>query len=235
MDGGGGGEIEYQNFNAASAQVRITGRSVHPGSAKNVMLNAQKLAMEFHALLPPDESPEKTAGLEGFYHLIHMEGTTGSAALSYILRDHDAARLEEKKLRMREGADLLNRKYGPGTVKLTLQDSYRNMEEIIRRNPVLIRMAEEAARKAKLSPRILPIRGGTRIRKRNGDGGGRRPARVPDLRPLRCADCSAGWNSLSAYSSNMSRPSSSAYFSFSRWSARIEQRSPGTSKLNSPR
>ena len=161
VDGGGGGEIEYQNFNAASAQVRITGRSVHPGSAKNVMLNAQKLAMEFHALLPPDESPEKTAGLEGFYHLIHMEGTTGSAVLSYILRDHDAARLEEKKLRMREGADLLNRKYGPGTVKLTLQDSYRNMEEIIRRNPVLIRMAEEAARKAKLSPRILPIRGGT--------------------------------------------------------------------------
>ncbi len=161
VDGGGAGEIEYQNFNAASVEVTITGRSVHPGSAKDVMLNAQKVAMEFDSMLPPDEVPEKTEEREGFYHLIHMEGTVGRALLRYLLRDHDAALFEEKKRRIREIADALNRKYGTGTVKVSLQDSYRNMEEIIRRNMGLITLAENSARKAGLVPRIVPIRGGT--------------------------------------------------------------------------
>ena len=161
VDGGSAGEIEYQNFNAASADVTITGRSVHPGSAKGVMLNAQKVAMEFDSMLPPEEVPEETEGFEGFYHLIRMEGSTASAALSYLLRDHDAGRFLEKKRRMQEIADRLNRKYGNGTVSLILQDSYRNMEEIIRPNMILIRLAEEAARKAGLTPTTPPIRGGT--------------------------------------------------------------------------
>lgn len=161
VDGGGAGEIEYQNFNAASAEVTVAGRSVHPGSAKGVMLNAQKIAMEFDSMLPPEEVPEKTAEFEGFYHLIRSGGTTGKAELSYILRDHDAERLLEKKHKMQEIANRLNRKYGNGTVSLTLRDSYRNMEEVIRPNIVLVRLAEEAARKAGMAPAILPIRGGT--------------------------------------------------------------------------
>ena len=161
VDGGRAGEIEYQNFNAASAEVTITGRSVHPGSAKGILLNAQKVAMEFDSMLPPEEVPEKTEGFEGFYHLIRMEGATAGATLAYLLRDHDAGRFLERKRRMREITDLLNRKYGDGTVLLTLQDSYRNMEEIIRPNMILVRLAEEAARKAGLTPSTPPIRGGT--------------------------------------------------------------------------
>ena len=161
VDGGSAGEIEYQNFNAASAEVTITGRSVHPGSAKGVMLNAQKIAMEFDSMLPPDEVPEKTEGFEGFYHLIRLEGSTGKAVLSYLLRDHDGEKFLEKKHRMQVITDTLNRKYGNGTVSLILQDSYRNMEEIIRPNRILIRLAEEAARRAGLVPSTPPIRGGT--------------------------------------------------------------------------
>ena len=161
VDGGSAGEIEYQNFNAASADVTITGRSVHPGSAKGVMLNAQKVAMEFDSMLPPEEVPEKTEGFEGFYHLVRMEGSTASAELSYLLRDHDAGRFREKKRRIQEIAGLLNRKYGNGTVVLILQDSYCNMEEIIRPNMILVRLAEAAARKAGLLPSTPPIRGGT--------------------------------------------------------------------------
>lgn len=161
VDGSSAGEIEYQNFNAASAEVTIIGRSVHPGSAKGVMLNAQKVAMEFDSMLPPEEVPEKTEGFEGFYHLIRTEGSTGKAVLSYLLRDHDAELFQKKKCRMQQITDSLNRKYGSGTVTLVLHDSYRNMEEILRPNRILIRLAEDAARRAGLVPSTPPIRGGT--------------------------------------------------------------------------
>lgn len=161
LDGGGAGEIEFQNFNAATATFELRGRSVHPGSAKDVMINAQKVAFELDSLLPQDEVPEKTERFQGFYHLVHTSGSVGNARLVYLLRDHDAASFEARKRRMREAAETLNAKYGAGTVVLTIKDQYRNMEKIIRQHPFLIEIAEDAVRSAGIEPVIVPIRGGT--------------------------------------------------------------------------
>ena len=161
VDGGDVGELEYQNFNAAAAVFTVHGFSVHPGSAKGLMKNAQVMAMELHALLPENETPATTEGTEGFYHLTSMTGQVAQAKLGYIVRDHDKQKLEARKHFLQEVADRMNRKYGPGTVELELRDSYYNMEEQIKPHFHLIENAQKAIQAAGLTPRIVPIRGGT--------------------------------------------------------------------------
>lgn len=161
VDGGAEGEIEFENFNAASAKVTLKGFNVHPGSAKDTMINAALLAMEFNAMLPAAERPEHTDGYEGFYHLTSMQGNTEKAELSYIIRDHDTGLLEAKKKTMTLIANRLNEKYGEGSCELTIKDSYRNMAEIIRKEYHLVENAVKACEKAGVKPCIQPIRGGT--------------------------------------------------------------------------
>lgn len=161
VDGGDVGELEYQNFNAASAVFDIKGFSVHPGSAKGLMKNAQQLAMQLHAMLPQNETPETTEGWQGFYHLTGMSGQVEKAKLSYIVRDHDAELFGQRKAFLQTVADKMNEIHGPGTVTLTLKDSYYNMEEKIRPHWHLIENAEAAIAKAGVKPHIVPIRGGT--------------------------------------------------------------------------
>lgn len=161
MDGGMEGEIEYENFNAAGAQVVFHGNNVHPGSAKNIMVNAQLVAMEFNRALPEDEVPSKTEGYEGFYHLTGMSGCEESAKLQYIIRDHDREKFEAKKAVMERIAEELNETYGAGTVELTLKDQYYNMKEKIEPHRYLIEYAKEAAREVGLNPKVVAIRGGT--------------------------------------------------------------------------
>lgn len=161
VDGGTLGELEYENFNAASALVTVHGRNVHPGSAKNCMVNSQHIAMEFHALLPVHDRPESTEGYEGFSHLCEMHGEVEQTTLEYIIRDHDRAKFERRKEQFSEIAAFLNRKYGCGTVELTLRDSYYNMREKIEPNMFIVRAAEKAMREAGVTPSIVPIRGGT--------------------------------------------------------------------------
>ena len=161
VDGGDVGELEYENFNGAAAEVEIRGFSVHPGSAKDSMINASNVAVEFHSALPAMERPEHTEGREGFYHLTHMSGDVSSAHLAYILRDHDAAKLEMKKQTMVLIAKRLNERYGAGTVTLKIADSYQNMIEQIKPHMHLIDTASEALRMAGIEPCIVPIRGGT--------------------------------------------------------------------------
>ena len=161
VDGGDVGELEYENFNGAAAEVEIRGFSVHPGSAKDSMINASNVAIEFHSALPAMERPEHTEGREGFYHLTHMSGDVSHAHLEYILRDHDAAKLEEKKNAMQLIAKRLNERYGAGAVTLSIEDSYQNMIEQIKPHMHLIDTASEALRMAGIEPCIVPIRGGT--------------------------------------------------------------------------
>lgn len=161
VDGGDVGELEYQNFNGAAAVFTVHGFSVHPGSAKGLMKNAQLMAMELNALLPENETPATTEGTEGFYHLTSMTGQVTQAKLGYIVRDHDKQKFEARKQFLREVADRMNRKYGPGTVELELRDSYYNMEEQIKPHFHLIENAQKAIQAAGLTPRIVPIRGGT--------------------------------------------------------------------------
>ena len=161
VDGGAPNEVEYETFNAAQARLSFTGFSVHPGSAKGKMINAQLVAMEANGMLPPEEIPACTEGREGFYHLTDMGGTTSEAQLTYILRDHDAARFEERKAKMREIADILNRKYGPDTVRCEIRDQYRNMAEIIAGAPEVLETAKAAVRDAGLEVACPPVRGGT--------------------------------------------------------------------------
>lgn len=161
VDGGLEGEIEYENFNAASAVVRITGFNVHPGSAKGIMKNAGAIACEFQSLLPADEVPEKTEGYEGFFHLISVTGDVAEAKLTYIIRDHDREKFEEKKRKIAEVADRLNREWGGGTLTLTVRDSYYNMKEKIEPVIFLIDLAKEATLAAGVTPAVYPIRGGT--------------------------------------------------------------------------
>ncbi len=161
VDGGAVGEVEYETFNAASAMVTVTGYNVHPGSAKNKMRNALRIAMEFDAHIPAEERPETTEGYEGFFHLIGQHGSVEQAELSYILRDHDAAKLEEKKQRMQTIADALNQRYGEGTVSVTIADSYRNMEEPIRAHWYLVEKAYSAVEQCGGTPVSRPVRGGT--------------------------------------------------------------------------
>ena len=161
VDGDELGGIEYENFNAASAQLSFHGRSVHPGSAKNKLVNAALLAMEFDSLLPPQERPEHTEGYEGFYHLCGVKGETELAESVYIIRDHDRARFETRKKTVERIAAYMNEKYGAGTVECNVQDSYYNMREVIEPRMDIIRRAEAAYRAVGVAPFEKPIRGGT--------------------------------------------------------------------------
>ena len=161
VDGGDVGEIEYENFNAAEAVILFHGKSVHPGTAKDVMVNASKLAMEFQAMLPEDECPEKTEEKEGFFHLTRMEGRTAEAKLQYIIRDFDEEGFENRKHLMETIANRMNDKYGAGTAEVTIRDQYKNMLEQIRPHMHLIENAKKATEEAGLAPVVVPIRGGT--------------------------------------------------------------------------
>ena len=161
VDGGAIGELEYENFNAASAKIVIRGKSIHPGSAKGQMVNAALVAMELHGLLPALETPYYTDGYEGFYHLTDLQGETEQAELQYIIRDHDRAKFEDRKAVMQKVCAEIDRRYGAGTVELTLRDSYYNMKEKIEPCLFLIENAKQAMEQLGIEPKVVPIRGGT--------------------------------------------------------------------------
>ena len=161
MDGGEIGELEFENFNAASAKVHIQGSNVHPGSAKGKMRNAIHIAQEFDALLPVDQRPEYTEGYEGFFHIISFKGTVEEADFAYIIRDHSRAKFEKKKEFIEKAAAFINGKYGAGTVTLTVKDQYYNMREQVEPHYHIIEKAVKAMEMAGVKPKIQPIRGGT--------------------------------------------------------------------------
>lgn len=161
VDGGAAGSIEYENFNAASAKVDITGVSVHPGSAKDIMVNAILLAQQLNALLPAQETPAHTEGYEGFYHLDRLEGTAAAVRMEYIIRDHDRAKFEQRKEIMRQAVATIQAQYPTAHVELTMQDSYYNMKEKLTDCMFLIENAKKAAQAAGVTPEVEPIRGGT--------------------------------------------------------------------------
>lgn len=161
VDGGPIGEIEFENFNAASAKITVNGVSIHPGSAKNKMKNAARIAMEFNTLLPEDELPEKTSGYEGFHHLTSMSGEVELAKLSYIIRDHDMKKFEDKKAEFVRCANIINERYGEETLIIELNDSYYNMREKIEPCMYIVERAEKAMRELGVTPVKSPIRGGT--------------------------------------------------------------------------
>lgn len=161
VDGGAFGEVEYETFNAAAATVSVSGKSIHPGSAKNQMLHAARVAMEFDRMLPEAQRPEYTENREGFYHLSEMSGAEEHACLKYILRDHDSDKLEEKKELLRRIETFLNGKYGEGTVRVEIRDSYRNMIEQIRPHWHLIEIACEEVKALGGEAVSVPVRGGT--------------------------------------------------------------------------
>ena len=160
MDGGAVGELEYENFNAAAATIKVQGRNIHPGYAKNKMVNSQLIAMEFNALLPEFQRPQYTQDYEGFYLLIRMEGTVENSTLTYIIRDHDRKLFEEKKQYMLTVTDFLNQKYG-NRVTCDIKDQYYNMREKIEPVFHVVEIAEEAIKEAGVEPKVMPIRGGT--------------------------------------------------------------------------
>ena len=161
MDGGYEGELEYENFNAASATIDIQGRNVHPGYAKDKMINAIQVACELNALIPAVQRPEHTDGYEGFFHCVALNGTVENARISYIIRDHDSERFEQKKVWMWSCVDLLQKRYGKDVLKLTLKDQYFNMRKMVEPHPQVIDKAMEAMRQAGVEPIVRPIRGGT--------------------------------------------------------------------------
>lgn len=161
MDGGTIGELEYENFNAAGAKVEFTGLNIHPGTAKGKMVNAQYIAMEYQSLLPVHARPENTEGYEGFIHLTDMEGEVEHATLRYIIRDHGMEKFCRMKEVMTAAAEFLNAKYGPETVKLTIRDSYYNMREKIEPCMYIVERAKRAMETAGMTPKTVPIRGGT--------------------------------------------------------------------------
>lgn len=161
VDGGTIGELEYENFNAAGATVEFIGRNIHPGSAKDQMVNSQYIAMEFQSLLPAAQKPEHTENYEGFIHLAGMEGEVEKSTLYYIIRDHDMEKFLHKKAVMEAAAAFLNAKYGEGTVVLTLKDSYFNMREKIEPCMFIVERAKKAMRNVGIEPITVPIRGGT--------------------------------------------------------------------------
>ncbi len=161
MDGSAEGELEYENFNAASAVVEVQGRNVHPGYAKNKMINAIQVACELNSLIPTVERPEHTEGYEGFYHCVGFNGTVENAKISYIIRDHCSEKFEQKKVYMWSCVDLLKKKYGDEVLTLTLKDQYYNMRKMVEPHPQVIAKAEQAMRDAGVEPKIKPIRGGT--------------------------------------------------------------------------
>ena len=161
MDGGEVGELEYENFNAASAKVHVKGVNVHPGTAKNKMINSMRVANEFISLMPKSEVPECTEGYEGFYHLIGMKGEVENTTLNYIIRDHDRSIFEQRKQNMLAWAEQLNEKYGKGTVSVELKDQYYNMREKVEPVKHIIDIAFKAMEEAGVTPVIHAIRGGT--------------------------------------------------------------------------
>ena len=161
VDGGEIGELEYENFNASSVDVKIIGKSVHPGSAYNVMINAASVATEFNSMVPQNEVPEKTKGYEGFYMLTSISGEVDEAKLSYILRDFDLDGLNQRKAKMEEITKTLQQKYGEDRIIVEIKDSYYNMKEKIEPVMYIIDLAKKAMKDADIEPKIVPIRGGT--------------------------------------------------------------------------
>ncbi len=161
VDGGTMGELEYENFNAAGANVTVTGRNIHPGSAKDKMVNSQLIAMEFQGMLPVHQRPECTEGYEGFIMLHGMEGCVEETKLHYIIRDHDMRKFEEKKAVMAQVAAFLNKKYGEGTVRAEIRDSYYNMRKQIEPRMDIVDRAKTAMESVGITPVTVPIRGGT--------------------------------------------------------------------------
>ena len=161
VDGGPLGGLEYENFNAAEVDVLFHGVNIHPGEGKNKLRNACLMAAQFIAMVPPAESPAHTEGYEGFYHCVGFDGTVERAEISYIIRDHDTAKFEQKKSYLWSAVDLLKKKYGDGVLTLTLKDQYFNMRKMVEPHPQLIDKAMEAMRMAGVEPLVRPIRGGT--------------------------------------------------------------------------
>ncbi len=161
MDGGAIGELEFENFNAASCKIHIHGFNVHPGTAYRKMRNSMRIATQLAQLFPADETPEQTQGYEGFYHLVGMNGTVEETTLSYIIRDHDRARFEQRKQTVQAIARHINAEYGEGTVEIELRDQYYNMREKIEPVMHVIDLAKEAMKAVGVTPIVKPIRGGT--------------------------------------------------------------------------
>ncbi len=161
LDGSTEGEVQYETFNAATAKVYFKGENVHPGSAKDVMINASLVAMEFDSLLPAAERPERTEDHEGFYHLISVNGTVSDANMTYIIRDHDASKFANRQDTMKMAEKFLNEKYGEGTVRLEIKEQYRNMAEVLEKCPDAIENAKNACKVAGVDPLVIPVRGGT--------------------------------------------------------------------------
>lgn len=161
MDGGELGELEFENFNAAAAKVMIKGRNVHPGYAKNKMINSIRIAEKFISLLPAKESPEHTEGYEGFYHLIGIQGEVEQTTVSYIIRDHDRVKFEDRKIEMKQAVEKINKEFGEGTATLELRDQYYNMREKIEPVMHIIDTAFAAMEAVGVKPNVKPIRGGT--------------------------------------------------------------------------
>ena len=161
MDGGDIGDLEYENFNAAAAKVTIKGISVHTGYAKDKMVNASRLACEFNAFIPDTDIPETTEGYQGFFHLIGINSHCEEAKLSYIIRDHDRKRFEQRKDFLESIAEQMNKKYGEGTVAIEMKDQYYNMKEKIDPNMYVIDIVLKAMQESGVTPKVEPIRGGT--------------------------------------------------------------------------
>lgn len=161
IDGGHLGELEYENFNAAGAIVNITGKSVHPGSAKDILINATTVAMEFHSLIPEDEVPEKTDGYDGFYMITYFKGGIEYATLKYIIRDFNLDNLQRRKDLLKNIAERINEKYKKNIVKVEVKDEYYNMKKVIEPVMYVIELAKKSMIEAGITPRIVPIRGGT--------------------------------------------------------------------------
>lgn len=161
MDGGDIGDLEYENFNAASVKIIIKGVSVHTGYAKDKMINANRLACEFNAMIPDTDIPENTEGYQGFYHLLGMETRTEEAKMSYLIRDHDREKFEDRKDFMEDCAQKINEKYGEGTVEIIIKDQYYNMKEKIEPNMHVIDIVLQAMQETGVAPKVEPIRGGT--------------------------------------------------------------------------
>ena len=161
MDGGAVGELEYENFNAASAKISISGRNIHPGYAKNKMINALLIGMELNALLPVEQRPEYTQGYEGFIHITSFKGVVEEAQITYIIRDHDMTRFEQKKAMVASCVEFINKKYGDGVAKAEVKDQYHNMREQVEPHFHVVDNAVKAMEQAGVKPRIQPIRGGT--------------------------------------------------------------------------
>lgn len=161
VDGGPLGELEYETFSAAGATIEFQGKNVHPGTAKNTMVNALQLAIDFHNSLPDFDRPEKTEGREGFFHLLKLDGTPEEAKSAYIIRDHDAVKFDERKALMTEIATKMNDELGQNRVKLDMKDQYYNMAQVIEKDMSIINLAEKAMKNLGITPKIEPVRGGT--------------------------------------------------------------------------